>query len=193
MLQETAGTAYNANTTVLLMGSESKRSPSTPGAARSARSGSTAPLYARADSGWLRSTTAQTAQAVPARMSRFARPRACLLPPSDDRRQDGRWVVSVGAQRPAWALVWHQMSSLINSPEHCHCSSWYVGHCAQRGVLCYQYHSSVGFGTLCAQFGMRCLQRLDLPLEGATPLGELGLAQHFQPALPGEQIACNGV
>ncbi|HLV98684.1 MAG TPA: hypothetical protein VKT82_08415 [Ktedonobacterales bacterium] len=43
--------------------------------------------------------------------------------------------------------------------------------------------------------GVRCLQRLDLgldlPLEAAPPLGKLGLTQHFQPALPGEQVARN--
>ena len=46
---------------------------------------------------------------------------------------------------------------------------------------------SVRFGGLCAQPAVRCLQRLDLrlnlPLEGAAPLGELSLAEDFQPAL----------
>ena len=47
--------------------------------------------------------------------------------------------------------------------------------------------SSVLFGTRCAHPGIRCLQRLDLgldlPLERAPPLGKLGLAKDFQPAL----------
>ncbi len=85
----------SSSTTVPLKESESKQSQSAPGAARSVRSGSTAPLYTSADSGLPQSTTAQTAQAVLARMSRCVRPRACLLPPSDDRPRDGLWVVSV--------------------------------------------------------------------------------------------------
>src|SRR5579863_8923547 len=51
-------------------------------------------------------------------------------------------------------------------------------------------------GALCAQPGVRCLQRLDLrvdlPPERAAPLGELRLAEELQPALPIEQVACDG-
>src|SRR5579862_1922251 len=50
-------------------------------------------------------------------------------------------------------------------------------------------------GGLCAQFGVLCLQRLDLgldlPLERAAPLGKLGLAEDVQPALPIEQVVRN--
>src|SRR5579862_9673512 len=56
--------------------------------------------------------------------------------------------------------------------------------------------SSVRFGTLCTQRGVRCLQRLDLrldlPLEAASPIGELRLAEDLEPALPVEQVARNG-
>ncbi len=52
---------------------------------------------------------------------------------------------------------------------------------------------SVWFGTLCAQLGIRCLQRLDLglnlPLEIATPFGELGLAEDFEAIPPVNQLA----
>jgi hypothetical protein len=45
------------------------------------------------------------------------------------------------------------------------------------------------------QPGVRCLQRLDpgldLPLEAPSPCGELSLAEHFQPAIPVEQVARN--
>ena len=44
--------------------------------------------------------------------------------------------------------------------------------------------------------GIRCMQRLDFlfdqPLEVAPPLGKLRLAEDFEAALPGEQVACNG-
>jgi len=54
---------------------------------------------------------------------------------------------------------------------------------------------SAFLGNLCAQPGVRCLQRLDLgldlPLEGAAPPGQARLLEHFQPALPGEQAAGN--
>jgi hypothetical protein len=56
---------------------------------------------------------------------------------------------------------------------------------------------SIGFGTLCAHLGILCLQRLelglDLPFEKASPFGELGLAEDFEAALPGEQVARNSV
>ena len=46
---------------------------------------------------------------------------------------------------------------------------------------------SVRFGGLCAQRGIRCLQRLDLgldlPFEIPPPCGELGLAENFE-AIP---------
>jgi len=52
------------------------------------------------------------------------------------------------------------------------------------------------FGGLCVQPGVLSLQRLDLrldlPLEGAAPLGQTCLLEYLQPALPIEQVAGNG-
>ena len=57
-------------------------------------------------------------------------------------------------------------------------------------------HLSFLCGDLCAQPGVRCLQRLDLgldlPLEGAAPLGKLRLAEDFEPTFPVEEVARNG-
>ena len=55
---------------------------------------------------------------------------------------------------------------------------------------------SVRSGGLCAQRGIRCLQRLDLgldlPFEMPPPFGELGLAENFETILPVDQVARDG-
>jgi len=87
--------------------------PLAPGAARSARSVSTAPLSTSVDSDWPRSTRGRSALAVPARMRPTVPPTACPPRPGDDRRQGDLWVVFVGAgagaaapnrRRSGWAI-----------------------------------------------------------------------------------------
>ena len=55
---------------------------------------------------------------------------------------------------------------------------------------------SSSIGDLFTQPGVLSLQRfdlrLDLPLEGAPPFGELSLVEQLEPAFPVEQLARNG-
>ena len=84
---------------------------------------------------------------------------------------------------------------LCEECDHVFRDSWFSGALVSGGRAFLRL-GDIGFGGLCPQHGVRCLQRLDLgldlPLERASLLGEMGLAEDFEAIFPVDQVARTG-